>query len=172
MRGRRGQKRGAEEPSDHALGRSRGGLTTKIHLVCDSRGVPLAVAVSAGQRHEVSQFLPVFEASRLPRTRRRARYRPDKLAGDKGYNAEWIRDWLRQRRIEAVIPRRTPRSESGERFDRHAYRRRNVVERCFCWLKECRRVFSRYDKLARSYRVFLQLAVLQRLLKFDFSDRT
>ena len=172
MRGGRRQKGGSQEPPDHALGHSRGGFTTKIHLVCDGRGVPLAVTLSAGQRHETTQFLDALEASRLPRTRRRARYRPDKLAGDKGYNAEWIREWLHKRRIEPVIPRRVPRDESEETFDHEAYRGRNVVERCFCWLKECRRVFSRFDKLARSYLVFLKLAMLQRLLKFDFSDRT
>lgn len=51
------------------------------------------------------------------------------------------------------------------------YRGRNVVERCIAWLKESRRVFSRFDKLATSYLAFLNLAILQRLLKFDFSDK-
>jgi transposase len=128
----------------------------------------LGVAVSAGQAHESRYFLEVFEASRLPRTRKRARYRPDKLAGDKAYNNERIRADLDQRRIEAVIPRRTP--NLSEPFDREAYRERNIIERCIGWLKECRRVFSRFDKLARSYMAFVKLAILRRLLKFDFSD--
>lgn len=166
-----GRKGGAEEPEDHALGRSRGGFTTKVHLVCDGRGVPLAIAVSAGQAHESTQFLPVFDAFRLPRTARRARYRPDRMAGDLAYNVDWIRDWLRRRRIEPVIPRRNPATAPGEPFDREAYRKRNVIERCIGWLKECRRVFSRFDKLARSYLAFLKLAIAQRLLKIHFLNR-
>lgn len=143
-------------------------MTTKIHLIVDGRGTPLAVALSAGQRHEVTRFVEVLEASRLPRTRRRARYRPDRLAGDMGYNAEWVRDWLWKRGIEPVIPRRAVSPPPDEPFDRVAYRGRNVVERCIGWLKESRRVFSRFDKLALSYAGFLNLAILQRLLKFDF----
>ena len=170
MRVGRGQKGGAQEPADHALGRSRGGLTTKIHLIVDGRGTPLGVALSAGQRHEATRFVEVLEASRLPRTQQRARYRPDRVAADKGYNAEWIRDWLRRRGIEPVIPRRTAHPPPDEPFDASAYRRRNVVERCIGWLKESRRVFSRYDKLAVSYAAFINLAILRRLLKFDFSD--
>jgi len=170
LRGGR-QGGGSEEPQDHALGRSRGGFTTKVHLICDRRGTPLGIAVSAGQAHESRFFLEVFEASRLPRTRKRARYRPDKLAGDKGYNVESIRDLLRRRGIEAVIPRRVPDEGRDGPFDREAYRERNIVERCIGWLKECRRVFSRYDKRATSYLAFLKLAVLRRLLKFEFSDR-
>lgn len=166
---RRCSRGGSKEPADHALGRSRGGFTTKVHLICDRRGTPLGIAVSAGQDHESRWFLEVFEASRLPRTRKRARYRPDKLAGDKGYNVEWIRDLLRQRGIEAVIPRRTP--DASELFDRQAYRERNIIERCIGWLKESRRVASRYDKRATSYLAFLKLAILRRLFRFDFSDR-
>ncbi len=170
MRVGRAQKRGTPDPEDHALGRSRGGLTTKIHLIVDGRGTPLGLALSAGQRHEATRFVEVLEASRLPRTRRRARYRPDRLAADRGYNVEWIRDWLWRRGIEPVIPRRTANPPPDEPFDREAYRGRNVVERCIGWLKESRRVFSRFDKLAVSYAAFLNLAILKRLLKFDFSD--
>lgn len=145
-------------------------MTTKIHLIVDGRGTPLGVALSAGQRHEATRFVEVLEASRLPPTRRRGRYRPDRVAGDLAYNAEWIREWLWRRGIEPVIPRRSKAPPLGEPFDRNAYRRRNVVERCIGWLKESRRVFSRYDKLAVSYLTCLKLAILQRLLKFDFSD--
>ena len=168
---RRGRERGgSKEPEDHALGRSRGGFTTKVHLICDRRGTPLGVAVSAGQAHESRYFLDVFEASRLPPTRKRARYRPNKIAGDKGYNVESIRHALRKRGIEAVIPRRVPDATRDGPFDRRAYRDRNVIERCIGWLKECRRVSSRYDKRATSYLAFVKLAILRRLFKFDFSD--
>ena len=122
--------------------------------------------MSAGQVHDSKWFMEVFEDSRLPPTRTRARYRPDTIAADKGYNAEWIREALRRRGIEAVIPRRVPRPE--EEFDREAYRERNIIERCIGWLKESRRVFSRFDKRASSYLAFVKLAILRRLLKFDF----
>ena len=164
------KKGGAHEPTDHALGRSRGGLTTKIHLIVDGRGLPLGVALSAGQRHEATRFVEVLEDSRLPRTRWRGRYRPDRVAADMAYNAEWIREWLWRRGIEPVIPRRSKTPPPDEPFDREAYRGRNIVERCICWLKESRRVFSRYDQLAVSYAACLKLAILQRLPKFDFSD--
>lgn len=113
----------------------------------------------------------MFEASRLPRTRKRARYRPDKLAGDKGYNVESIRGLLHRRGIDAVIPRKVPDATRDGPFDRKAYRQRNVIERCIGWLKECRRISSRYDKRATSYLAFLKLAVLRRLFKFEFSDK-
>lgn len=89
-----------------------------------------------------------------------------------GYNVEWIRDWLWRRGIEPVIPRRTASPPPDEPFDKIAYRGRNVVERCIGWLKESRRVFSRFDKRALSYAGFLSLAILLRLLKFDFSNST
>lgn len=172
MRSRCRQKGGSQEPADHALGRSRGGFGTKIHLVTDGRGLRLAVVISAGQRHESKLFLPAFEATRLPRTKARAYYRPHRLAGDRAYSTVWIRSWLRHHRIETVIPYPARQHALAERddFDADTYRGRNVIERCICWLKECRRVFSRYDKLAVSYLAFLKLAIMQRLLRLDFSN--
>src|SRR5262249_22471835 len=88
----------AGEPEDHALGRSQGGFTTKLHLICDGDGTPLGVAVSPGQEHETQRLVPlVEEATAWPE-------QPGKLAGDKGYSAQWIRDWLKGRSIEPVIP--------------------------------------------------------------------
>lgn len=70
-----------------------------------------------------------------------------------------------------MIPRRVPDADRDGPFDQDAYRERNVIERCIGWLKECRRVFSRYDKRATSHLAFLKLAVLRRLFKLEFSDR-
>ncbi|MEE4547048.1 transposase, partial [Streptomyces sp. V4-01] len=66
-RAKRGQRR-ADEPDDHALGRSRGGLTTKIHLACDGRGRPLAILLTPGQRHDSVCARPLLERIRVPRT--------------------------------------------------------------------------------------------------------
>src|SRR4051812_39201224 len=70
-----------EEPADHALGRSRGGFGTKVHLLCDSHGLPLGIYVTAGQRHESKFFEPLIERVLL-RRHRGQRYWPQKLAGD------------------------------------------------------------------------------------------
>lgn len=138
----------------------------------DGHGHPLAVEVSAGQAHESTFFLDVLDAFRLPRTPSHSRYRPSRLAGDKAYSIEWIRRWLRQRRIEPVIPRRQDQqAHEEEDFDRAAYRRRAVIECCIGWLKECRRVLTRFEKLAVNYLAVLKLAFIQRFLKIRFSNR-
>jgi transposase len=90
-----------------------------------------------------------------------------RLAGDKGYSYRRVRRWLRRHGIRAVIPRRKDqRPDDGRaKFDREAYRRRAVVEQCVGWLKECRAVATRYDKLAVNYRATVQLAMIQRYLR-------
>ena len=74
----------AAEPSDHARGRSRGGFGSKIHLVCDGSGLPMAATVTAGQRQESTLFEAVMSRVRVPRPVGRPRCRPRRLAGDKG----------------------------------------------------------------------------------------
>lgn len=99
------------------------------------------------------------------------RRRPDAVAGDKGYSYPRIRHWLRRRGIEAVIPTRS--NQPRERLDRVKYRGRNVVERCIGWLKESRRVATRYEKLATHYLAMVKLAIIQRCLRLmDPSNRT
>jgi transposase len=162
------------EPADHALGRSRGGFGTKIHLVTDGNGLPLAAEVSAGQRHESLYAEPVLEAVRIRRGNGRVRSRPTAVAGDKGYSYARVRCYLRRRKIKAVIPtRKDQRRRPG--FDQDLYRRRNVVERCLSWLKECRALATRFDKLAVNYVATVKLAILQQYLRklapYDSSDR-
>ena len=113
-------------------------------------------------------FEAALEAVRIPQPRGRPRKRPKQLAGDKAYDVPRIRAWLRQHRIKDVIPRkRGSHGESGRAsgFDREAYRRRNVVERCIGWLKECRRVGTRFEKLAVNYLAMLKLAMIQLCLR-------
>ena len=162
------------EPADHALGRSRGGFGTKIHLVTDGHGLPLAVEISAGQRHESLYAEPVLQAVRIRRSNGRVRTRPKAVTGDKGYSYARVRRYLRRRKIKAVIPtRKDQRRRPG--FDKELYRGRNVVERCINWLKESRALATRFDKLAVNYRATLQLAILQQYLRKlapnDSSDR-
>lgn len=160
------------------MGRSRGGFGTKVHLVSDGRGLPLAVAVTPGQRHESTQLERVLDKVRIPQRGGRPRCRPLRLAGDKGYSYPRIRRWLRRHGIKAVIPRRKDqRPQDGRaQFDQETYRRRAVVEQCVGWLKECRAVATRFDKLAVNYLATVKLAMIQRYLRLltrqmDSSDR-
>lgn len=153
------------------MGRSRGGFGTKLHLVTDGCGLPLGVDVSPGQSHESRSFTEALRA--VPLRGAHGRIRPSRLAGDKGYSYGWIRAWLRRRHIEPVIPQRSDqvgRKGGCRTFDRRAYRRRNVVERCIGWIKECRRVATRFEKLALNYIAMVKLAMIERCFRALISD--
>ena len=101
------------------------------------------------------------------------RKRPKKLAADKGYSVPRVRDWLRARGIKPVIPHKeneAARYDGRVSFDRGAYRRRAVVEPCVGWMKESRRIGTRFEKLAVNFHGMLQLAMVRRYLKLLFSD--
>jgi transposase len=100
--------------------------------------------------------------------------RPQAVAGDKGYSYEGIRDWLREHAIRAVIPRRKDQrpDDRRHRFDRERYRRRSVVEQCVGWLKQCRRLCTRFEKLAVNFLAMIHLALIERYLRVAFSDTT
>ncbi|MFD6729439.1 MULTISPECIES: IS5 family transposase [Actinomycetes] len=153
------------------LGRSRGGLTSKIHLACDAFGRPLAFTLTGGNTNDCTQFTAVMEAIRVPRLGPgRPRVRPAHVLGDKGYSSRAIRTWLRRRGIGHTIPERADqvrnrlrRGSRGGRppsFDKQLYKRRNVVERCFNRLKQWRGIATRYDKTAESYEAAVTLASL------------
>ncbi|WNE93873.1 IS5 family transposase [Streptomyces luomodiensis] len=158
-----------DEPDDHALGRSRGGLTTRIHLACDGRGRPLAILVTPGQRHDSVCARPLLERIRVPRTGLgRPRCRPGQVIADKAYSSRGFRAYLRRRGIAHTIPEKTDqrrhrlrRGGHGGRppgFDRETYRRRNMIERCFNRLKGFRGIATRYEKTATSYEAAVTLA--------------
>jgi transposase len=168
---RRGQKscrRHAGEPADHALGRSRGGFGSKFHLVTDGHGTPLAAEVTAGQVHESTRLESVMDRVAVPQPIGRPRTRPKRLAGDKAYRGRRIRDWLWKYGIKRVIPSaendRT-RHDGRVKFDNLAYRRRSIIENCVGWLKECRRIATRFEKLAVNYLGMLKLAMIERNLR-------
>lgn len=145
-------------------------------MVTDGEGTPLAVHVTAGQAHESSGFEEVVEAVRVPQRRGRPRSRPQRIAGDKGYDIPWIRRWLRQRKVRAVIPEKSkPHGRGPGRppvFDREAYRKRNVIERCVGWLKHARRIATRFEKLAVNFLAMLKLAMIQRYFRIHLRDTT
>jgi transposase len=122
------------------IGVSRGGRTTKIHCMADARVRLVAVALTPGNIADVTMAQPLLEAL-APKRR---------LIADKAYDADHLRHWLKQRRIEAVIPGRAAR-DSVYPLNRKAYRGRNVIERMFGWLKNWRRIATRYDRLAVNF---------------------
>jgi transposase len=120
------------EPPDHGIGRSRGGLTTKIHHLVDGAGRPLVVLVSAGQANDAPVFEPLMAHLRVKRPGSgRARTRPDRVRADKAYSSRAIRTELRRRGITTVIPepsdqiehrkRRGPRGGRPAAFDAADY---------------------------------------------------
>ncbi len=157
-------------PSDEALGRSRGGLTSKVHLSCDGKGRPLSIIVTPGQRHESTQLPNVLGAIRVDRRDGlpgRPRTRPELLLADRGYSFPGCRELLRNLNIRHVIPERVDQqrcraSRPGRKpgFNREAYARRNVIERCVNRLKQWRGIATRYEKRALNYRAALVVAAL------------
>lgn len=139
-------------------------------MVTDSHGLPLAAQVSPGQDHESRYLQPVLNAVRIPQPLGRPRQRPQRVAGDKGYSFPYIRAWLSQHRILPVIPQRSNESPVRQPFDKDTYRRRNVIERCVGWMKECRRIATRFEKLAVNFLGMIKLAMMARYLRIQLSD--
>ena len=92
---------------------------------------------------------------------------PVALAGDKGYRAEWIDEYLLDLDIKPVIPSKENQDRDARlvEFDKLAYRARNVVERLIGWLKEYRRIFARYEKTAKNFGAMIRMAFIQRYLR-------
>jgi transposase len=123
--------------------------------------------VTAGQAHESTRLESVMEQVSVPQPLGRPRKRPRRLAADKAYRGRRIRDWLRRRGIKRVIPsaeNERARHDGRVKFDKLAYRRRAIIENCVGWLKECRRIATRYEKLAVNYLGMLKLAMIERYL--------
>lgn len=161
----------AAEPADHAIGRSRGGLTTKVHALTDGRGRTLVLLLTAGNVNDTSMFAPLLAALRVARIGPgRPRTCPDYLVADKGYSSRANRALLRRRGISHTIAQpsdqaanRRRKGSAGGRpvgFNKARYARRNVVERSFCQVKQWRGLATRYDKHARNYAGALNLAAL------------
>ena len=137
----------SKKDQDQAIGRSRGGLSTKIHALVDALGNPLAFLLTGGQAHDLAgadALLPHMAAGRL--------------IADKAFDADArVLEPLAQAGKSAVIPPRPNRLTPRE-FDRHLYKERHLIENFFCKLKQFRAIAPRYDKTARNFLAAIHLA--------------
>ncbi len=122
------------------IGRTKGGLNSKLHVVCDGQGRPLIMLLSEGQMSDYKGAALMLDA--LPQARA--------VLGDKGYDTGWFRDALAQRGINAFIPSKSNRKMPRE-HDSTLYRQRHKIENMFGRLKDWRRIHTRYDRCAHTF---------------------
>lgn len=139
-----------------ALGRSRGGFSSKINVVCDALGNPLVFTVVPGQRHEITQAELLLKYCRLTDEQRAA---VKAVLGDKGYDSNDFVEQITCIEAQAVIPSRKSRKEPRA-YDSQLYKERNKVERFFNRIKHYRRIATRYEKAVRNYESFLHIACI------------
>lgn len=141
---------GARHGEERAIGRSCGGLTTKIHICADAHGNPIDFKVTGGEVHDskvANQLIDLLEEAEY-------------FIADKGYDSDTIRDHARQDGIKPVIPRRANIDKPNPEFDSYLYKLRHLVENLFARLKHFRSIATRFDKLARNFKSMLYIACM------------
>jgi transposase len=136
--------------TEQHMDRSRAGLTSNIHAVVGANGLPVHLDLTPGEAHD-NRLCPVLLGGLHPRTM---------LLADRGYDADWIRALVGQQDAWANIPAKRNRKEPIC-FSPHLCRARNLVERFFNKIKQCRRIATRYDKLRANYLAFIKLASIR-----------
>ena len=132
-----------KKEGEQALGRSRGGYTSKIHVLVDGLGNPLRVCLTPGQRHDSTQAVSLI-----------GDFKFENLLADRGYAGQEIVQYLVEQGMKVVIPPHQCAKTERE-YDKWVYRERHLVECFINKIKHFRRIFSRFDKLDRSYLGFL-----------------
>lgn len=141
---------GARHGEETAIGKSRGGNTTKIHLAVDAHGMPIEFDITGGEVHDCKQA-PDFVA-RLPSA--------EILVADKGYDSEPLRDQITSQGMTPQIPRKSNSKTGNDDMDWGLYKYRHLVENAFARLKHFRSVATRFEKLKRNYEGMVYLACI------------
>jgi transposase len=141
----RRRKRGAEL---NAIGQSRGGASTKVHLVVDALGLPVAFEITVGQRHDSQPALGLLE-----------RCEPRCVLADKAYDSNAIREGLASHNCELHTPPKRDRIRPAT-YDKELYKARVEVECTFNLLKQARRFATRYEKTLRNYSAMVALGCI------------
>ena len=132
------------------MGRSRGGLTTKIHAVVDADGRPISLDLTAGQAHDIRMAEPMLQAMRKGTI----------LLADRAYDTNTLRSLAKEKQAWANIPLKQNRKTSFP-FSRWVYRQRNLIERFFNKLKQFRGIATRYDKDPRNFLAAVKLVAIR-----------
>ncbi len=140
------------------MGRSRGGLTTKIHALVDACGLPIVLKITAGQAHDGRSATDMLGSLG----------RGDILLGDRGYDSDALRLDLATRGARANV-KLMPNRVNLPPFNKQLYRKRNLVERFFNKLKHFRAVATRYDKRDDNYLASVNLAAARIWMRFNES---
>jgi transposase len=143
--------------------------------LCEGQGLPITVLLTPGQQHESTMLDALLDAVAIGGKPGAPRQRFQTVSGDKGYDGADLRQTILDHGSTPLIPHRKRADgsyrEEAEDFDKAAYKRRNVVERLIGKLKEFRRVATRFDKLAESFRCFVLIAFIRIWLKCLLLDR-
>jgi transposase len=142
------------EQENEALGRSKGGFTTKIHAVVDALGMPVDISLTGGHRNDITQAETLLKDKT-----------PNKLIADKAYDSDAFREQLTEQGIEAVIPPRAKR-KSPASYDKEVYKERHLIENFFLKTKFFRGIATRYCKTARMFLSIIQICCILMWARF------
>jgi transposase len=130
-----------------------------VHVSVDARGVPVELKLTAGQEADSTHAGSLL-----------GNHEPDFVIADKGYDSDRIRAQIKERGAKAVIPPLKCR-KAPLKYDKMRYKHRNLAERYWASVKQCRRVATRYDKTARNYLAFVHVASIRFLLSLHDQER-
>lgn len=140
---------GAATTDNKCIGKSRGGNSTKIHLVVDSGGLPIYFELSEGQRNDIARAESLVDHLKEANV----------FIADKGYDSVALRTYVDSKGGETIIPKRNYGQDiDKESMDWSLYKYRHLVENAFARIKHFRAISTRYDKLARNYASMVSLA--------------
>ncbi len=139
---------GARHGQERAIGISRGGATSKLHITADAHGNPIDFEVTGGEVHDSQVAIQLIDKVG----------RAEHFIADKAYDSDAIREHAKQTGMNPVIPRKSNSKKPNPEFDKHLYKLRHLVENLFARLKHFRSIATQFEKLARNFRAMVFLA--------------